>query len=141
MERFWSRLEADNMPSESLESHLENVAWIALSASLLFMSISAMGNLTSRLESQSVRAAALLIKECVELSWQTGCTLKVPFLDTLGAGKLRLVVKDRAVIAIGDQTTFQVSVEAPVKDIEIVQGRTYKIARVLDNIEIEEVKP
>ncbi|MBO3802514.1 MAG: hypothetical protein JTT11_01350 [Candidatus Brockarchaeota archaeon] len=129
------------MPSESLESHLENAAWIALSASLIVISTSAMGNLTSRLEGQSLRAAALLVKECAELAWRTGCALEVPFPDALGAGKIRLEVKDRAVVAVGESSTFQVGLEAPVRDAEIVQGRTYKIARVGGIVVIEEVAP
>jgi len=98
-----------------------------------------MNNLSSRLGDQSVRAATLLVKECIELSWQTCCTFKVSFPNVLGAGKLKLEVKMRTIIVSSEYGIYQVSLDVPIKDMEIIPGKTYRIMRNQDLVEIQEV--
>ncbi|MGQ9513526.1 MAG: hypothetical protein ACUVTL_00490 [Thermoproteota archaeon] len=128
------------LPSESLENHLENVAWLALSVLILSLSTSTMNDLSSRLSDQSLRSIALLVKESVELSWRTGCTLKISFPNTFAAGKMRLEVKMHKVIASNEHGIYQISLDVPVRDIELVLEKTYRIMRAKDLVVIWEVE-
>jgi len=128
------------MPSETLENHLENIAWIALSISLFILSTSTMNRLTAEIDGQRLRAAALLVKDCLELSWKTGCTLKVPIPDSLGKGKMRVEIRAGTVVALDDERSSAISLDVPVRDSVIQAGGTYKIVREDGVVIIEEIK-
>lgn len=127
------------MPSETLENHLENIAWIALSLSLFVLSTATMNGLTAGLDSQRLRAAALLVKDCLELSWKTGCSLKVSIPDSLGSWKMRVEIRAGTVIALDDERSSEVSLGVPVRDSTIQSGGTYRIVRAGGVMMIEEV--
>jgi len=129
------------MPSESLENHLENIIWLVLSMSLFIMSTSAMNKLTVGLDSQRLRAAALMVKDCLDLSWKTGCSLVVPFPNDLGRGKLKVEVRAGTVTASNGNAVSKMVLDVPVKDALILLGKTYRIFRTDDYVGIEEDGP
>lgn len=129
------------MPSESLENHLENIVWIVLSISLFIMSTSAMNKLAVGLDSQRLRAAALMVKDCLDLSWKTGCTLTVPFPNDLGRGEMRVEVRAGTVKASNGNEVSEMGLDVPVRDAVILSGKTYRIFRTDGYVGIEEVEP
>lgn len=129
------------MPSESLENHLENIVWIVLSISLFIMSTSAMNKLAVGLDSQRLKAAALMVKDCLDLSWKTGCTLTVPFPNGLGRGEMRVEVRAGTVKASNGNAVFEMGLDVPVRDAVILSGKTYRIFRADGYVGIEGEEP
>ena len=129
------------MPSESMENHLENIVWIVLSISLFIMSTSALNRLAVGLDSQRLKAAALMVKDCLDLSWKTGCTLSVPFPNDLGRGDMRVEVKAGTVKASNGDAVSEMGLDVPVMDAVILPGRTYRIFRADGYVGIEEEGP
>jgi len=129
------------MPSESMENHLENIVWIVLSISLFIMSTSALNRLAVGLDSQRLKAAALMVKDCLDLSWKTGCTLSVPFPNDLGRGDMRVEVKAGTVKASNGDAVSEMGLDVPVMDAVILPGRTYRIFRADGYVWIEEEGP
>jgi len=129
------------MPSESLENHLENIVWIVLSISLFIMSTSALNRLAVGLDSQRLKAAALMVKDCLDLSWETGCTLSVPFPNDLGRGDMRVEVRAGTVKASNGNAVSEMGLDVPVMDAVILPGRTYRIFRADGYVGIEEEGP
>jgi len=129
------------MPSESLENHLENIVWFVLSISLFIMSTSAMNRLAVGLDNQRLKAAALLVKDCLDLSWETGCTLTVPFPNDLGRGEMRVEVRAGIVKASNGNAVSEMGLDVPVMDAVILSGRTYRIYRADGLVRIEGEEP
>jgi len=129
------------MPSESLEIHLENIVWFVLSISLFIMSTSAMNRLAVGLDNQRLKAAALLVKDCLDLSWETGCTLTVPFPNDLGRGEMRVEVRAGIVKASNGNAVSEMGLDVPVMDAVIQSGRTYRIYRADGLVRIEGEDP
>lgn len=126
------------MPSESLENQFENIVWIVLSMSLFIMSTSAMNKLSVGLDSQRLRAVALMVKDCLDLSWKTGCTLKVPLPDDLGRGEMRVEVRAGTITASNGNAVCEMGLDVPVRDVVILPGKTYRIFRTDGYVGIEE---
>jgi hypothetical protein len=125
------------MPSEMLEGHLENIAWIVLSLSLFIMTTSAMNRLMIGLEDQKLRATALLVKECLDSSWRTGCSLKVRFPSALSGEGIEVDVRTGSVIAIDGNRAFEIDIDMPVRDAVIRSGGTYRFVRDGGVVKIE----
>lgn len=126
------------MPSESLENQFENIVWIVLSMSLFIMSTSAMNKLSVGLDSQRLRATALIVKDCLDLSWKSGCTLTVTFPNDLGRGKMRVEVRAGTVTASNGNAVSKMGLDVPVRDAVILSGKTYRIFRTDGYVGIEE---
>jgi len=112
-----------------------------LSISLFIMSTSAMNKFTVGLDIQRLRAAALMVKDCLDLSWNTGCTLTVPFPNDLGGWRMRVEVRAGTVTASNGNVVSEMGLDVPVRDAVILSGRTYRIFRTDGYVGIEEEGP
>ena len=122
-----------------MENHFENIVWVTLSLSLFILSTATLNGLMAGLDSQRLRAVALLVKDCLELSWKTGCSLKVSIPDSLGSAKMRVEIKAGAVVALDDERSSEVSLGAPVEVSVLQYCGTYRITRAGGMVMIEEV--